>query len=204
MSYLRTSREILCNPRLEKKSNSLSYILACLNHLNYSSVLFHLFLNYIGLVLVQVILSTFPASKDTDWEDVVFRCSLPTVQFQLFPSNITHLVFGSFFMCQKNVCESVLHPVNLFVSCKYLLAAYMIKWQPTTVCKRFSQGISRDHYSSHYLHVWEPAGLQGDDASPETKETCITCTVTYARSKWWRKKTLHLQIQFLTIFATPW
>lgn len=98
-------------------------------------------------------------------------------------------MFGSFFTCQKNVCESVLHPVNLFVSCKYLLAAYMIKWQPTTVCKHFSQGISRDHYSSHYLRVWEPAGLQGDDASPQLNETCITCNVTYASSKRWRKNT---------------
>lgn len=46
----------------------------------------------------------------------------------------------------------------------------MIKWHLTTLCKCFSQGISGNHYSGHYLSVWESAELQGDDVSPELIE----------------------------------
>ena len=70
----------------------------------------------------------------------------------------------------KSVCESIQHPVNAFVNHKYLLAAYMITWQPTTVCKCVSQGIFGDHYSGHYLSAGESPELQGDDVSPELTE----------------------------------
>lgn len=78
------------------------------------------------------------------------------------------------FSVPKSTCESTRHPVHVFVNHKYLPTAYMINWQPTAVCKCFSQGIFGDHYYGHYLNGRETPELQGDDVSPELPEALQT------------------------------
>lgn len=59
----------------------------------------------------------------------------------------------------------------------------MINWQPTTLCKCFSQGIFGDHHSGHCLNVREAPELQGDDVSPELPEAVQTVPLLVARSQ---------------------